>query len=119
EDLVALDPLVGPRGADVEHVALDGHVDRVRVHARKVEGDDDGIATADGVHRHRGARTAPGRVGGPVELTEGIEAKQHVRASWAVWSVLTPAIQANRKVEWQPLNSDFSSEGQERAAPMA
>jgi hypothetical protein len=66
-----------------ENVALDGQVDRVGVAAGQVEQDDELVALAVGVDRHRcrPSRGAEHLLGHSVEFTERIGAHQHAQHS--------------------------------------
>jgi hypothetical protein len=71
-----------PFGLDGQDVALDVELDGVLRDAGQVEADDELVAGAVGVHRHRG-RLGPGAgaaedlLGEAVELAEGVGAHQH------------------------------------------
>ena len=72
-----------PLGLHGQHVALHVELDRVGVHARQVERDDEAVSVAPGVHRHGASAgttcpvVAEDLLGQAVQLTERVGAHQH------------------------------------------
>ena len=88
DDVVAVDRTPGPLGADGEHVALVLQVDRGGIDAGQIEVSDERVAVPVGVHREaRPLELVAGLLQGAVDLTEGIEPKQHRHGSYLLSQV--------------------------------
>src|SRR3954452_16932195 len=81
--LIVLLPLPLTFGGDRQYVALDGDLQTVGLHARKVDVDPDVTATPEGVHGHDAVAVRPSRtqpIEQCVEVAERIGLDQHERA---------------------------------------
>ena len=88
DDVVALDGTPGALGADGEDVALVFEVDGGGIDAGQIEVSDERVAVPVGVHREAGPlELVAGLLQGAVDLTEGIEPKQHRHGSYLLSQV--------------------------------